>query len=158
MKKITLALDISTSCTGWAYYIYEDDKIVTGYSKPRTTLQWRERVEQIELDLKALTAGYQIANLVVEQVLHKKPGNVDTTIKLAKTNGIITGGLKHDNLIELLPSEWRSYLGIKQGRGVKREELKREALRMAKLDGIKTKSDDEAEAYLILKSVRMKGL
>lgn len=158
MKKITLALDISTSCTGWAYYVYGDDKVVTGYIKPKRSLGWRERVEQMQLDLQALTAGYEITNLVVEQVLYKKPGNVDSTIKLAKANGMITTTLKHEQLLEFLPSEWRSYLGIQQGRGVKREELKREAIRLAKLDGIKTKSDDEAEAYLILKSVRMKGL
>lgn len=157
MKKITLALDISTSCTGWAYYIYEDDKVVTGYSKPKTSLLWRERVEQMQLDLQALTAGYEIVNLVVEQVLHKRPGSIDSTIKLAKANGMLTTALKHSYLMEFLPSEWRKLVGMQQGK-MKREDFKREALRLAKLDGIKTKSDDEAEAYLILKSVMMKGL
>lgn len=72
----------------------------------------------MQLDLQALTAGYEIVNLVVEQVLHKKPGNVDSTIKLAKANGMITTTLKHENLMEFLPSEWRAMLGMKQGRGV----------------------------------------
>lgn len=160
MKKITLALDISTSCTGWAYYVYDDDKVVTGYIKPRRSLGWRARVEQMELDLRALTAGYQIVNLVVEEVLYKKPSKVTDTIKLAKANGILTTALKHENLMEFLPSEWRAMLGMKQGRGVLRDELKAQAIALARADGIKLRKedDDEAEAYLILKAVRLKGL
>lgn len=160
MKKITLALDISTSCTGWAYYIYDDDKTVTGAIRPRKSLGWRERVEQMELDLRALTAGYEIVNLVVEEVLYKKPSKVTDTIKLAKANGILTTALKHENLMEFLPSEWRAMLGMKQGRGVLREELKAQAINLARADGLKLRKteDDEAEAYLILKAVRMKGL
>ena len=160
MKKITLALDISTSCTGWAYYIYDDNKIVTGAIKPRKSLGWRERVEQMQLDLQALTAGYEIVNLVVEQVLYKKPGNIDSTIKLAKANGILTTTLKHENLMEFLPSEWRAMLGMRQGRGVIRDDLKAQAIALARADGLKLRKteDDEAEAYLILKAVRMKGL
>lgn len=160
MKKITLALDISTSCTGWAYYVYDDDKIISGAIKPRSTMKWRERVEQMQLDLQALTAGYEITNLVVEQVLHKKPGNVDSTIKLAKANGMITTTLKYENLMEFLPSEWRAMVGIKQGRGVVREDLKAQAIALARADGLNLRKteDDEAEAYLILKAVRLKGL
>ncbi|WP_446907749.1 hypothetical protein, partial [Klebsiella pneumoniae] len=73
---------------------------------------------------------------------------------------MITTTLKHENLMEFLPSEWRAMLGMKQGRGVVREELKAQAINLARADGLKLRKteDDEAEAYLILKAVRMKGL
>ena len=81
-------------------------------------------------------------------------GNVDTTIKLAN----LSGGImlyciqKEIEFNNPLPSQWRKLVGIAQGKGVKREVQKAEAVKAVKDAYGITAGDDVCEAICIARS------
>ena len=81
-----------------------------------------------------------------------------TVIQLAQLQGAIIGACDIFNVpYEILrPSEWRKTLGFKQGRQVKRPELKQQAIDYVAENYGEVVSSDEADAMCIAKAALMR--
>lgn len=74
--------------------------------------------------------------------------NVKTLKELSQLQGVIIGYCKTKDIdIQIItPSQWRKQLGLKQGAGVKRPELKQQCLNWVKTNIGIERSEDEVEA------------
>ena len=81
-----------------------------------------------------------------------------TVIQLAQLQGAIIGACELFNVsYEILkPSEWRKELGFKQGRQIKRPELKQQAIDYVAEHYKETVSSDEADAMCIATAARLR--
>ena len=125
-----LFLDLSTKSTGYAT---SDDKgklitygLITASSSNNVS-----RIQKIQSGIIELVKYYNIEKLIAEDVHPEAYGYSDTARLLMWLQGSIVLGADsvNDNIssksIEFMQaSEWRENLGIKTGRGIKRENLK----------------------------------
>lgn len=158
---IVMGIDGSTTSSGWA--IFESDgckRIASGRIKPKRD-NWRDKIEEEWITFSELLRKYRPKKIYMEDVPMKdgKP----TIMKLGAVQGmaICLAAQYGVDIQFLLPSEWRSGLGLFDGtrQGTHREILKRKAVETAnklfnlELLWVKEKSklneDDEAEAILI---------
>lgn len=158
---VIMGVDGSTTSSGWA--IFESDgckRIASGRIKTKGE-DWRDKIEYEWMMFSQIIQKYQPKKIYMEDVPMKdgKP----TILKLGAVQGMaICLAAQYDVEIQfLLPSEWRSGLGLFDGtrQGTKREILKKKAVETAnKLFGLdlvwvkeksKLNEDDEAEAVLI---------
>lgn len=157
-----MGIDGSTTSSGWAIFETEDCKrIDSGRIKLNEKIDWRERIEIQSKELKTIIEKYRPVKIYMEDVPLKdgKP----TVLKLGTVQGMVLclASLWNIEIQFLLPSEWRSGLGLYNGtrEGTHREVLKKKAVETANrlfelnLLWVKEKSkkneDDEAEAILI---------
>lgn len=154
-----IALDASTSCTGWA--VFEDERLIAyGKIKPHGDT-WRDRLMDETMELAALFREY-VPDVVVAEDVPLKDGK-QTIVKLGAVHGMILSlcaGFKLEPVF-VLPSTWRHKLGMFDGTraGMKRDAMKEKAVHMAnELFGLdlqwvsptSTKNDDDtAESILI---------
>ena len=150
-----MSLDISTKATGVA--IFEDDKLVhLECIAPRGEV-W-DRISAIAQRVTDLYLAYRPAVVATEE---PEPAfvknNIDVYRKLTITHGAIILGIHAAGGPEVrtaTASHWRKLVGIKTGRGIKREALKQESIKIAKelysdyANEIGV-SDDKADAVLI---------
>mgnify|MGYP004657488929 CR=1 FL=1 len=158
MGKI-IALDASTSCTGYA--VFEDEQLVAyGKIKPKGD-DWRDRIMDETLEIAALIREYHPRVIIAEDV-PKKPG-ANTLQKLGAVHGMILSlcaGFRIKPMF-ILPTNWRHELGMFDGTraGMKRDVMKEKAVHMANeqfgldlqwISPTSSKNDDDvAEAVLI---------
>lgn len=143
-----IALDQSTVVTGYAIFENEDlvGHGVLDYHK-ETDLNRREHMMWENID--GLLRDLQPNVLVYEGVALQN--NAQVLIKLGNLQGHImasawTLGVPFHSY---LPTQWRKLLGFRQGGGVKRAELKRQASNLVEETyGISVR-EDEAEAVAI---------
>lgn len=91
----------------------------------------------------------EIDHIVIEDtVLQKSP---QTMKKLSQIQGVLIGYCIEHGLpyFVLPPASWRKLLAFKQGNGIKREELKQQALQLVESTYHIQVSDDEADAICI---------
>ena len=151
---VVAGIDASTTATGVC--IMQDGEL-----KYRTLIAINSRKEKdAEKRIKTMLVkiceildGYDIDSVYMEKAICKG-GNVDTTIKLAYlSGGMSLYCVQHDiEFINPLPSEWRKIVGIAQGRGVKRDTQKAEAIKGVKDEYGINVGDDVAEAILLARS------
>lgn len=157
---ILLGLDASSSSTGWSIF---DNRGLAGYGliKPDGE-DWRERLVNQGDKLKKIIEKYRPDKIIMEDVPLKN-GNSKVLVILGAVQGFIYGIAASYNIPVqfVLPSEWRSPLGLYDGtrEGTKRKELKRKSIEKAnELFGLKlvwvspssTKNmDDVADAVLL---------
>ena len=158
MGKI-IALDASTSCTGYA--VFEDEQLVAyGKIKPKGD-DWRDRIMDETLEIAALIREYHPRVIIAEDV-PKKPG-ANTLQKLGAVHGMILSlcaGFRIKPMF-VLPTNWRHELGMFDGTraGMKRDVMKEKAVHIANeqfgfdlqwISPTSSKNDDDvAEAILI---------
>ena len=125
-----LFLDLSTKSTGYAI---SDDKgklitygLITASSSNNVS-----RIQKIQSGIIELVKQYNIEKLIAEDVHPEDYGYSDTARLLMWLQGsIVLGAHSVNNNINsksiefMQASEWRKNLGIKTGRGIKRENLK----------------------------------
>ncbi len=94
--------------------------------------------------------------VVIEDVALQS--SAKTVIQLAQLQGVIIGACEMFNIpYEILrPSEWRKTLGFKQGRQIKRPELKQQAIDYVAEHYGEVVSSDEADAMCIAKATRLR--
>lgn len=94
--------------------------------------------------------------VVIEDVALQ--ASAKTVIQLAQLQGAIIGACEMFNIpYEILrPSEWRKMLGFKQGRQVKRPELKQQAIDYVAEHYGEVVSSDEADAMCIAKAAQLR--
>lgn len=143
-----LALDQSTKLTGWA--VYKDKKCTKSGSIDLTNNENpAERMVQMCEAVANVVKKTKPNFLVMEGLAYQR--NAATLIELAQLQGVIIGTCL-DNQIEFYiypPSSWRKELGFKQGAGVKRTDLKQQAMDYVKETTGRDEPEDVAEAICI---------
>lgn len=145
-EQVILALDVSTTSTGYALYV--GDKLTKyGFIKP-TGKDWLVRVRKMANKVAELDKEYSIDTIVIEDTFFLK--NIKTVKKLCLAQGILLGQLPDANLIQVFPNTWKKHFGLGKGRAT-RSEQKQTSISVAETmfligHGI---NDDEADAILM---------
>ena len=155
-----MGIDASTTSTGWS--IFDGSELVTyGVIKPEGA-DWRERLIHEGPQMAKVIDKYKPEKIYMEDV-PLKHGNAKALVVLGAVQGFFCGLIaQYEIPIEfLLPSEWRSPLGLYDGtrEGTKRAELKHKSILKAnELFGLdlqwvspssKRNEDDSADSILI---------
>ena len=154
MNMIVAGIDASTTATGVC--VMKDGKLVYQTLIAISSSKEKDAEKSIKMMLMKMCDilnEYDIDAVYMEKAICKG-GNVDVTIKLAYLSGgmylyCAQNGIEFHNP---LPSEWRKRIGISQGRGVKRDTQKEEAIFAVKREYGIDVNDDVAESMLIARS------
>ena len=119
---ITMGIDASTKSTGWS--IFDNNKLIDyGLIQP-TGEDWRQKLVNQGPVLIKIIEKYRPEKIFLEDVPPKPTPKVN--IILGAVQGFLIGLIAQFNIpiIFLLPSEWRSPLGLYDGtrKGTKRDE------------------------------------
>ena len=143
-----LSFDQSTRITGWA--VFENGQYIKSGIIDLAKIKDTElRSKQMGLAICEEISKNKPDQVIIEEVAMQS--NADTLKKLARIQGVAIGFTAAHNipLHILAPTKWRSALNYKQGRSVKREELKQQSLDFVKKNfGLELK-EDAAEAVCI---------
>jgi Holliday junction resolvasome RuvABC endonuclease subunit len=143
-----LAFDQSTKISAYSIFIngeYAECGCIDLHKMKDTS----ERVRAMGVELCKVIEKYNPDKIVIEEVAQQS--NPLTLKLLARIQGIIIGFCAAHNISTYIvePSKWRSTLGFKQGSGIKREELKTQAIKHVKDVYHIDLSEDECEACSI---------
>ena len=158
---VIMGIDGSTTSSGWAIFDSKDCRRLDSGRIQFNDKNWRERIFKEWKVFNKIIQKYHPEKIYIEDV-PMKDGKA-TILKLGSVQGMaICLASQYDIEIQfLLPSDWRSCLGLYDGtrQGTHREVLKKKAVETAnKLFGLdllwvkeksKKNEDDEAEALLI---------
>lgn len=145
-EQVILALDVSTTSTGYAIYV--GNKLTKyGHVKP-TCKDWLVRLRKMSDKVTELDKEYNIDTVVIEDTFFLK--NIKTVKKLCLAQGILLGQLPKANLIQVFPNTWKKHFGLCKGKAT-RDEQKQTSISVAETmfligHGI---NDDEADAILM---------
>lgn len=143
-----LALDASTKSTGVA--LFEDNKLIDYDCFTATSTDLIKRIQKIISALNTYLKDNQIDKVILEEVRPETGTNLNTYRALMWLQAAINF-LLHENYpkvkIEYVyPSSWRAACGIKNGRGIRRDELKAADIKFVKDTYGLTVNDDIADA------------
>lgn len=147
MQKI-LAFDQSTKISAYSIFIdgeYAEIGVIDLHKMKDTS----ERVRAMGVELCKVIEKYNPDKVVMEEVAQQSS---PLTLKLlARIQGIIIGFCAAHNIDTYIvePSKWRSKLEFSQGAGVKRQELKAQAIKYVQDNMELLLSEDESEAVCI---------
>ena len=150
---ILLSLDLSTKSTGAA--IFDDNKLIHYECISASSTDVIKRIYKIKNKVNELLNEFSVDQVVAEEVRFGESNisNVKTYKALNYIQAAIVFTVYDYNpniKIEYLqPSEWRSKVGIKTGRGIKRESLKKEDIQFVKDKYNIDVNDDIADAILL---------
>lgn len=144
-----LAFDQSTKVTGHSLFVDSEyvDSGVIDLSKNKDTV---ERSKQMAVDICKVITNNNPDVVIIEEVAMQS--NAQTLKLLARIQGVAIGFCAAHNIpLHILePSKWRSALDFKQGRAVKREELKKQSIDYVKEHfGFNNFSEDRCESICI---------
>lgn len=145
-----VSVDSSTKKTGISLFIngeLQETKLIDLSSCKEPT---DERINMMGSALIILLSTWHPSMVYAEEP--KGHGsNLELVRKLAEVLGVIRGWCIDNSAEyhEVKPSEWRSYLGLKQGGKVKREELKRESIEYVRNKYNILVNDDVADSICI---------
>ena len=123
---ISMALDASSTCTGWS--VFEDGKYVeSGFIDLHKDKDSEHRLYEMAKQITDLISYYKPHKIILEDT-YSSP-NISTLKTLANLAGAIKFYCYlHEIDVEMImPSAWRSILGIQEHKA-KRNELKNKAL------------------------------
>lgn len=155
---VLLSLDLSTHCSGYA--IGTEDKIqlyncFTSSSKSTIArmIQMRENIKNL------LKQNPQIEKIVIQEVPPQY--NSHTMKVLMWLQAVIAVAAYEVNpkiqLVFMNASEWRAALKIKQGKGIRREQLKNKDIQYVKNKyNIEIENDDIADAICLFDAYWLK--
>lgn len=144
-----MSLDLSTTSSGWA--LWEGNKIKEyGCITADKGTPLNKRIHKMWEGLEGVLSRYDVKKVVAEDPLPRTSYNTnEATYRALNWLQGYLGVLLKDKGIEMefvLPNSWRSKIGIKTGRGHKREELKEEDKKWAKEHFGFNVNDDIADA------------
>lgn len=143
-----LAFDQSTKISAYSEFI-DGEYVECNYIDLHKMKDTSERVRAMGVELCNVIEKYNPDKVVLEEVAQQS--NPMTLKLLARIQGVIIGFCAAHNIDTYIiePSKWRSTLNFKQGAGVKREELKLQAIQHIKNNYDLDLSEDECEACCI---------
>ena len=149
-----LSIDASTKSSGWAYLT--DNILIDHGCITASSTDLIKRIQKITNEIDLILKKYSINKIILEEVRPEGGygvGNQKTHKALMWLQAAIAF-LIHDNYptieIEYIyPSSWRATLGIKNGRGIKRQSLKEADIEYVKNNFNINVNDDEADAICI---------
>lgn len=147
MSKV-LNFDQSTKLSAYSYWV-DGEYVEVGCIDLHKIKDTSERVRAMGVELCKVIAKYKPTEVVMEEVAQQS--NPLTLKLLARIQGVIIGfcaAHKVDTYI-IEPSKWRATLQFKQGSGVKREELKAQAIQHVKATYGIEPGEDQSEAICI---------
>lgn len=129
---IIMGLDPSTTSTGYAIF---NERGLCSYGVIKSDGEdWRDRLVNQGLKLKEIIEKYNPEKIIMEDV-PLKANNAKVLVVLGAVQGFIYGiAASYAIPVQfILPSEWRSPLGLYDGtrEGTKRKELKRKSIEKA---------------------------
>ena len=140
-----LTFDQSTKLSAYSWWI-DGQYIESNYIDLHKIKDTSERVRAMGVELCKVITKYNPEKVVIEEVAQQS--NALTLKLLARIQGIIIGYCAAHNIETYIvePSKWRATLHFKQGAGVKREQLKTQAIQYVKdVYGLEL-LEDQAEA------------
>lgn len=144
-----LSLDLSTKSTGWC--IGQNESIIAHGCITASSKDVMKRIIKMRDELSKIIKDNKIQKIIMQQV--RPDFNSHTGKILMWLQGIVTMAAYEINpTIEwdfIGASTWRAALKIKQGRGVKRNNLKPQDIQYVKNKYNITVNDDEADAICI---------
>lgn len=148
---LVAGIDASTNKTGVA--VMDDGELVyyalIDLHKEKDAMK---RIPNMLIKISEILEQYNIEIVYMEKAFNRS--NTDTTMKLANlAGGVMYYCRKNDiEFVHPEPSVWRAKIGLQQGRGVKRDVLKAEAIKAVKNEYGVDVNDDVAESILICRS------
>lgn len=143
-----LSLDASTKSSGYAIF---DGKTLESYGCiTSSSTDLIKRIAKMVISLKEIFETKDIDKIIIEEV-RQDFVNIKTYKALMYLQAAIAF-LAHDyniNIEFIYPGTWRSKCGIKTGRGIKREELKKADIAFVKATYGIDVNDDIADAVSI---------
>ena len=149
-----LALDLSSKSTGWA--IAKENKMECYGCITASSTDYITRLEKISKEICDLIKTHKIEKVVCEEVRFGDTNVHTFKILMYLQAKIVMDAHTIDKNIQFdfqQPSEWRKKVGIKTGRGVTRDVLKRADIEYAAAAYNVQVNDDIADALGILDSV-----
>lgn len=149
-----LSLDLSSKSSGWAFF--EDNKLIDYGCITSASTDLIKRIYIMRDGIQEVLNKYTIDKVYIEEVRPQGgfgAGNIQTHRALMWLQAAIAFMLHDFNkkivLEYVYPSTWRATIGIKNGRGIKRESLKQ-----ADIDFVKERynisvNDDIADAICL---------
>ena len=135
MEQNIISLDLSSKSTGWC--IYYDNKIQSYGCLYTSSKDVIARIYYMRDNLREIVNKYNIKKAIIEEV-RTDYQNIHTYKVLTWLQAaIIFMFYDIDKNIEIefmQPSEWRNKIGIRTGKGIKREELKKADIEYVKND------------------------
>ena len=146
-----LAIDASTTSTGIA--IFQDMKLIH-YENITCSHNIYTRIMSMRDGILAIFKKYQPTNVIIQDVLPEEVNNNQNTFKaLMYLQAAIVIALyeefKFQNVQFYTASHWRRLCGIKNGRGIKRDSLKKASIQLVKNEYGLTVNDDVSDAICI---------
>lgn len=148
-----LSLDLSTKSTGYA--VFDNNSLIDYGCITASSTDVIKRIQKIINEIKnILTKHNEIETIIVEEV---RPENGQRGVGNLRTHKVLMWlqaaleFLIHDNFSSasvkyIYPSEWRKICGIRTGKGIKRDQLKKADIQFAKDKYNITVNDDIADA------------
>lgn len=157
---IYLFLDLSTSSSGWCVANSVGEMLGYGCIQSAAT-NILKRVQVMQRSIQKLIQDYKVDKIIAEEVHLDDFKSTHTYKVLTWLQGIvILGAYEVNPKIQydfIQASSWRSKIGIKTGRGIKREELKKKDIEYVKQKYNIDVNDDIADAISI-KDAYLKGI
>ena len=146
-----IGIDASTNKTGIA--IFQDGKYVEHTLIDLHKIKdSTERIPKMMVAICDYLSKHEVDKIIMEESM--MTNNISTVKMLSNIAGaIMYYAASHDIEFQFdLPSAWRRRIGLTQGRSVKRDLLKAEAIAAVKQEYGMDLTDDECEAILIARS------
>lgn len=148
MSKILIALDESTTCTGYA--VFDDGKLIKHGLFALKSKDVLERVSYIMEEIEKLIKTYKPDNMVIEDV--QITMNAATAKSLLGLQFMIEVYAHRNNISceTYRTTKWRKILGLSNSRSLDRKAKKQETIDYIKDKyGIDVLKDDESDAIAI---------
>lgn len=148
MSKILIALDESTTCTGYA--VFNDSELIKHGLFALKSKDVLERVSYIMEEIEKLIKTYKPDNMVIEDV--QITMNAATTKSLLGLQFMIEVYAHRNNISceTYRTTKWRKILGLSNSRSLDRKAKKQETIDYVKDKyGIDVLKDDESDAIAI---------
>ena len=146
-----LALDASTKSTGIA--LFEDKELIKYDYFTATSTDLIKRIQKIITNLNLFLSENKVDKIILEEVRPETGTNLNTYRALmwlqAAINFLIHENYSTVKIEYVYPSSWRAACNIKNGRGIKREELKQADIQFVYNKYNISVNDDIADAICI---------
>ena len=151
-----LSLDLSTKSSG--YLVGEDKQLITSGCITASSKDVIQRIVKMRSQIQKLIKDNNIQKIIMQEVRPQYNSHTGKVLMWLQAAIVIAAHEINSKIqcIFINPTQWRAALKIKQGRGIKRDNLKLQDIQYVKDKyGIKV-NDDEADAICIFDAYHQK--